>query len=344
MVRKPRIILSCLALLGACMGLGALLISAFARQRIPLLAVDREVVDLGTINVRDSNLPRRIRFEVMNHGSGVLKLIHVDASCACFQPRLEKDTLLPGETTQLSVRLAIPNRLGAFTESMTLVSNDPRRAITRLTIRAVLDADSFVLPESLVVDNLRFGEQRRIDLEVTGPPHDDSFCVHEVSASNGLVARYAVEKAATVPESRRATWRICLTVAPRGAGTWEDTIEVSTTDHVHPVLKVPVKVTELPLVQCDPPIVILRRRAGEGVLTAEVSITSCLSAKIPLVRVEKPPWLAVRPDRGVHELPTKLLLTAHGESSTLEYGMQGLVLLVLGENLPPVRIPVLLLP
>lgn len=68
-----------------------------------------------------------------NSGKELLKIDNVKSSCGCTATVLDKKVLQPGEDSMLSIKLDTADRVGKFTRTVTLQSNDksnPEQTIT----------------------------------------------------------------------------------------------------------------------------------------------------------------------------------------------------------------------
>ena len=73
---------------------------------------------------------------VKNVGDSVLIVSDVHPSCGCTMPDLVKDTLNPGEETDLEVGLNLPNINGELNKTVSITSNDPTDKVKVLHIHA----------------------------------------------------------------------------------------------------------------------------------------------------------------------------------------------------------------
>ncbi len=344
MASKRRNVLILVLIAGVVICVATCFVFVIAGSRDPKIDISPQVVDLGIIDCLKPNIPERITFKIRNLGTDVLKLTSIHFTCACSKPLLDKDVLLPGEVAQLSTRFAVPNRIGEFRKKISVHSNDPRDPVKEIVVKGFMHRPCYVLPDSIVVNNLREGEEQKIELEVTGPVGDRSFAIREVSAANDQVRSRKIEKIGTRAQSSRAVWRITLTVASRGTVAWEDTIRISTSSQESPLLEVPVKVRELPPVRVNPALVILRGSADNETLTARVEITANTSKPVKIIEIEKPDWVDLHVETDVNGLLAKLHLKMREVPDKIKSGTQEGIVLKLGEGLGEVRIPILVLP
>jgi hypothetical protein len=321
------------------------LIAIPSRDR-PRIHIASEEIDLGVIDGAppDPNRPDRVQFEVSNRGSGVLRLTRVHAGCACLEPRLERVSLLPGQTGTLSVRLAVPVAVGEFREKVRLYSNDDKHPVKELLVKGYVHRACYVLPPAVSVAGLRPGETRAVELEVTGPDADASFTVRAVTAKNKEVVIGTIERILVSMAASRATWRVRLAVAARALDSWEDVITVSTSSREAPLLDVPLKVQELAPVCIQPAAAVLRGQMDGTILKATIQVSANKDAPIAIARIEKPDWLDVGAEPNDGSLPTRLFLSPNGRFGSMNSVVDARISLVLQKGGRKVEIPVLFLP
>ena len=313
-------------------------------HRGPRIEIANQVVDLGIIDGMDPNVPERVFFRIRNGGSGVLKLTRLLIRCRCIEPRIDNDVLNPGEETKVSVGFQAPRKVGEFRETISLSSNDPHNPVMKLVIKGLVHRYCQVLPESVVVDDLRLGEERRVELEVMGPVGDGEFAVLDARADKKGIHLETIKKTGIVTELARSVWTVALIVTGRGERAWEGTILLSTSSGTIPSVDVPVTVRELPPVSASPAIAILRPHADGVTATVELEVTANTPVPVKVKDIAKPDWLDLSVEPDANNLPVRLCLTAKTTSSTLSMTLGNEIVLTLQGELPEVKIPVLLLP
>jgi hypothetical protein len=78
----------------------------------------------------------KARIELKNDGTAPLKIKEVRVGCGCTSAPLEKDSLQPGESTNLNVTLNLPNTNGPLSKYVTLFTNEPDAKPHVLTLKA----------------------------------------------------------------------------------------------------------------------------------------------------------------------------------------------------------------
>lgn len=103
----------------------------------PNLSVDQEVFDYGTI-IQGSNGSRI--FTVTNTGDQPLIISKCDKTCGCTIPKCDPKPMLTGETSEIVVTYDT-KRLGPFTKSVKVHSNDPEEPLKILRIHGTVVAE-----------------------------------------------------------------------------------------------------------------------------------------------------------------------------------------------------------
>lgn len=104
----------------------------------PLASFDHTTHSFGKI---ESNTLVHHAFKVTNRGKATLVILEVKASCGCTSALPMKQTLAPGESTEIQAQFNTQSFRGLVRKSITVRSNDPANP----TINLHFDAD--VLPE-----------------------------------------------------------------------------------------------------------------------------------------------------------------------------------------------------
>lgn len=99
----------------------------------PTLSVDNLKHDKGLVAM-DSQL--HDRFWLTNTGNKPLIISNIETSCGCTSSQLKHSTLAPGQMEPLNVTIDTSLKLGPFTKTLDVYSNDPKHPKTTLTIVA----------------------------------------------------------------------------------------------------------------------------------------------------------------------------------------------------------------
>lgn len=80
---------------------------------------ENETIDYGTI---ENNADGNREFKFTNTGNAPLVITNAKGSCGCTVPTWPHEAIAPGESSVIKVHYAT-NRTGAFSKSVTLISN-----------------------------------------------------------------------------------------------------------------------------------------------------------------------------------------------------------------------------
>ncbi len=106
------------------------------RAQAPKLTFEKQIHDFGKIKQGDVV---STEFLFTNNGKSELNIRKTKATCGCTVSKLEKTTLLPGESSKLKVTFNSAGRRGAQQKSVTIFSNDPSASTQRITIKAFIE-------------------------------------------------------------------------------------------------------------------------------------------------------------------------------------------------------------
>ena len=84
-----------------------------------VMSFTSELIDYGNI-AQNSNGVRVFSFT--NMGNAPIVISRIKTTCGCTVPSYKKTAILPGETSDISIKYAT-NRIGAFSKSITVFSN-----------------------------------------------------------------------------------------------------------------------------------------------------------------------------------------------------------------------------
>lgn len=93
--------------------------AADAKEDGAKIEFETETIDYGTI---ENNADGNREFKFTNTGNAPLVISNAKGSCGCTVPTWPKEAIAPGKSSVIKVHYAT-NRTGAFSKSVTLVSN-----------------------------------------------------------------------------------------------------------------------------------------------------------------------------------------------------------------------------
>ncbi|HQV38987.1 MAG: DUF1573 domain-containing protein [Flavobacteriales bacterium] len=101
----------------------------------PLISVDKDLVDYGTIQKSaDGNR----NFVVTNTGDKPLIISNCQGSCGCTVPKCDTAPILPGQTSVVNVHYDT-ERVGPFTKTVTVTSNATNTPSLTVNIKGVVE-------------------------------------------------------------------------------------------------------------------------------------------------------------------------------------------------------------
>ena len=117
--RTPFLLTNALALL-ICMFITLTMTSQTKTDEIAgILSFENETIDYGTIQ-QHADGERSFKFK--NTGEAPIVISTIKTSCGCTVASYNKMPILPGETSDITITYAT-NRIGAFTKTITIMSN-----------------------------------------------------------------------------------------------------------------------------------------------------------------------------------------------------------------------------
>ncbi len=104
----------------------------------PKMVPRKKTHDFGKI-AKDSVV--ETEFILVNEGKSELNIRMTKANCPCVIPKLEKDTLQPGEKVIMKVTFDTKGRRGRQYKNVSIFSNDPKTPTRMVTVKAVIGAN-----------------------------------------------------------------------------------------------------------------------------------------------------------------------------------------------------------
>ncbi|NNE55811.1 MAG: DUF1573 domain-containing protein [Flavobacteriales bacterium] len=111
----------------------------FAQKEVvtgPAISLDKEVHDYGTI---EKGADGACTFTVTNTGTEPLIISKCKGSCGCTVPKCDKNPILPGATSEISVKYDT-KRVGPINKSVTITSNSVNEPTKVIRIKGKVEA------------------------------------------------------------------------------------------------------------------------------------------------------------------------------------------------------------
>jgi len=146
-------------------GLGAAKAVPKSGEPQPRVHVDEDRYDFGAM---DAEARGRHAFRFHNLGEAPLTLEAGPTTCKCTASIIGRDVLAPGEWTDVVVEWTGKNYSGSFTQTATIITNDPQRSRVTLTITGRVVRAVRVEPQSVVFSRITSGEPASATFRVLG--------------------------------------------------------------------------------------------------------------------------------------------------------------------------------
>lgn len=168
-------------------------------------------------------------FVVENHGEMPLELSVIGTSCKCTMGDLEDDTLLPGESTKVTMTWNTGYKAEKYTQTAMIATNDPLKSSLTLEVSGEVKAD-FVAPEQLAFLRTDVGVQTRATFIVFSQTWSD-FTVTDIQCDLpgfGWVAEPIGLDAVALSDSEAiSAWEVKAFAAPLKVGNFKAKLTVT---------------------------------------------------------------------------------------------------------------------
>lgn len=112
-------------------------------------------------DVRPHDTPLKATIVMKNEGDSALIFLEVKPSCGCTTSKLSKDTLQPGESTQLEISLNLGSNVGLLQKNINIRTNDPTQSAIRYGLTANIITDIVCKPmQRFTFNNIQVGETK----------------------------------------------------------------------------------------------------------------------------------------------------------------------------------------
>jgi len=173
-------------------------------------------------------------FTVTNAGDEDLAITLQARGCGAPDASISKETLAPGESTDLTVKFTV-SYSGNIMKSAKLLTNDLTQPVAFVTVHGKVPHDLRVWPDRLYVSGDK-GQPLSRNIRVSGPAEMD---LTEVSCDQGLSDIEVSEP--QVSEDEKKSWQLELTFKSKTfVGEIEDQLSIHTTHAERPLIIVPI--------------------------------------------------------------------------------------------------------
>lgn len=209
-------------------------IAAQAQSSGKLEVVGGNTFDWG--NVKPATLTTTLK--VKNIGSGILTIKDVKKSCGCTTPTVAKNTLAPGETTDIGISVTASTSTGPIQKSITIITDGAETPSVAVTLKANILRDVTVFPSWVQVLNGKIGTPSSSTVKITNsgtspltiePP--------QTSNANATISSDLTKTETLKPgESREVT----VHVQPTEAGNLHGAITIKTSSAEQPEIRLDI--------------------------------------------------------------------------------------------------------
>jgi len=195
----------------------------------PKVQVENPLFDFGTAT--EATMVNHT-FKLKNIGKGRLVITNVKTSCGCTAAKPEKNSLGPGEETEISVGFDTHFQKGHQVRTITAFTNDPNTPQALMTIQGVVKQQVSATPSDVAFGKVKQGIEVSKEVIISDLTNrKDPFLVTDVTNSNPAIK---VEKLNRPDGKPGALLKVTLTKA-MPAGSFDDTINMTTS-------RIPLKV------------------------------------------------------------------------------------------------------
>lgn len=133
-------------------------------QASPQFFCEKNSFDFGKIEKGEKVTAH---FKFTNKGDAPLEIINVETSCGCTSAKPAKNTYAPGESGELDVHFDSGRFSNQVTKRVTVVTNDPKKPKTILTISADIQVDVNLKPSSLFFARAKLGATETVEVKIS---------------------------------------------------------------------------------------------------------------------------------------------------------------------------------
>ena len=133
----------------------------------PRFVCDAPVFDFGERFADES--PVEHRFRIRNEGDVSLLVSVRETTCGCAASELSAETLRPGESAELTVRINLKGRSGRQRHTVVLSTNDPKQPQAALTVEGGVRPEADIEPMGVLLGRIPADRETAADIRVRFP-------------------------------------------------------------------------------------------------------------------------------------------------------------------------------
>jgi uncharacterized protein DUF1573 len=206
---------------GASGGLAPLIQGPASSGGIPKVEAIDPIYNFGTA---PSGPPVNHVFKIRNAGTGTLTIDGVTTSCGCTAAKPTKNSLGPGEESDIAVTFDTISEKGPSTRTITVVTNDPKQRQLALTLKGDLRAQVEAAPPFVAFGIVKHGVEKTSRVTIADLVNDKELHVGPITNSS---ANVKVSQEPRTDGKPGAMLSVTL-LKSMPVGPFDDTIKVST--------------------------------------------------------------------------------------------------------------------
>jgi len=218
----------------------------------PKAAVDRPVVDMGSVPVGESV---SADFTIRNEGEGMLQILQVNPSCGCTVAQFDKE-IAPGGSGTVHATVDTENMAGPIAKTVTVYTNDQLNPSIQLTIKAEVRPFLIVEPGYARFTSVVHGDREHDSSQVLWADDFDNLKILDVESPKPWIET-EFHQAAAGERSEDGTgpqWVVGIKIDKSAPiGPIADYVVVKTNHPKQPVARIAVSGFVRPIVAVTPP-------------------------------------------------------------------------------------------
>jgi hypothetical protein len=219
---------------GAAVAAALALCFAAAASAVPQIRFDKETFDFGRVKAGEKV---SAAFTITNSGDAELRIESVKSSCGCTIAQAGKQTLAPGESTNIEAVFTSTGFSGQVSKTVTVTSNDPERSTVLLSIKGNVVPLAVITPSLVNFGNIKKNAVVTQTISVT-PTEPSGLNIVKVEPVGKHVTVTGYRK---VESPLGASWQVFLLVkAGDTPGRVMESVRITTDAPTNPLLNVTV--------------------------------------------------------------------------------------------------------
>jgi hypothetical protein len=197
----------------------------------PSMVVDNPVKDFGKVMKGDL---LKHTFRISNEGSSTLEILDLEATCGCQTSSLSAKQIEAGQSGHIDVSVDTTVLIGAVTESVKIMTNDPLHPSFLLSVKADVQPEISLSSPSIYFGDVPRGKEVTEEIIITVPAEKSIKILSAESSDESVKVRLE-----PVTESKGKKTKLIATYRADGKiGYRLGDITVKTTSYLTPELSI----------------------------------------------------------------------------------------------------------